>query len=79
MSPSIGIPVQGSVGIPVEGTIVNVESLPVEGTVVSGETILETSDPAAVQSSPSDSTVTSDIVEPPVAADSNIVAPGEEN
>lgn len=75
-----GIVSSPSIGVPVEGTVLNVESLPIEGTVVSGETILESSEPtAAVQASPSDSTVTSDVVQPPVAADSAVVAPGEGN
>lgn len=53
-------------GLPVEG-------LPVEGSVVTGETILETG--PEVQTSPSDSTVTSDVVQPPVSAESSDVAP----
>ena len=66
-------------GIPMEGTVISgVESLPVEG-VVSGETILETGEATAVQTSPSDSTVTSDVIEPPAAADSSAVAPEEQN
>jgi len=64
-------------GAVVEGSAMTVESLPVEGGVVSEETILETG--SAVQASPSDSTVTSDIVEPPVAAESTDIAPEEQN
>ncbi|QEG21086.1 hypothetical protein [Mariniblastus fucicola] len=65
-------------GVPVEGTVVTTESLPVDGAIVSGETILETGE--TVQSSPSDAgTVTSDVVEPPAAAESTDVAPEEDN
>jgi len=70
----MGAPIMGTT---IDGTVMSVDSLPVEGSVVTGETILETG--SAVQASPSDSTVTSDIVEPPVAAESSDVAPEEEN
>ena len=60
-------------GSVVNGTPMSVEGLPVEGSVVTGETILETA--PEVQPSPSDSTVTSDVVQPPVSAESSDVAP----
>ena len=72
---TMGVPM----GIPMEGTVISgVESLPVEG-AVAGETILEAGEATAVQTSPSDSTVTSDIVEPPASAEPTGVAPEEQN
>ena len=73
-APMMAAPIMGTA---IDGTVMNVESLPVEGSVVSGETILETD--STTQASPSDSTVTSDVVEPPVAADASEVAPEEQN
>ena len=69
-APIMGTPIMGTV---VDGTPMSVEGLPVEGSVVTGETILETG--PEVQTSPSDSTVTSDVVQPPVSAESSDVAP----
>jgi hypothetical protein len=63
--------------VPMEGTVVSGQSYPVEG-VVASETILEGGE--TVQASPSDSTVTSsEVVEPPAAADASGTAPEEEN
>ena len=62
----------GNYGTPIEGAIVSDGSYTMEGAVAT-ETILESGE--AVQASPSDSTITSDVVTPDTVEE----APAEEN